>query len=211
VILPGTDAGAALGSLARSVGADRGFEVVTCELPAPLSEAVPEAPSEGDETAAAAPDDAALEQAAVACWSQLARAIDALLIPSDLPLPPTLVRRLNRTLRDYGVASFTLTDALQADLGLTLALVASGIDLDDPAVALRFNGLLKGQRVGELNRRLANLPTISADLQALKALDRLPGAEELVLISSAIDVPPAAVEAAAATDNPNAGERPSSP
>lgn len=173
-VVPDTDAGAALASLARSVGADRGFTVQVCTLP----------PGERQ-------DRAAHEQAALACWSQLARAMDALLIPADLPLAPALVRRLNRTLRDYGVASFTLTDALEADLGLTLALVASGIDLDDPAVALRFNGLLKGQRIGELNRRLSNLPTISADLAALQALNRLPSAEELVVISASIGAPTA--------------------
>jgi hypothetical protein len=116
--------------------------------------------------------------------------VDALLIPPDLPLEPALVRRLNRTLRDFRVPSFTLSDRLEADLGLTLALVAAGIDLDDPAVALRFNGLLNGLRVGELNRMLVNLPTIRVDLQALQALGRRPEPEELVLISSVIESSP---------------------
>ncbi len=180
VVAPSTDTGRSLISLARGVGTDRGFTVLACEVPAALED------TEIDNETAAEER----RTSAIACWSRLAPQIDALLIPVNLPLEPALVRRLNHTLREYGVASFTLADAVPADFGLTLALVASGIDLDDPAVALRFDGLLKGQRVGELNRRLANLPTISADLAALQALGRLPSSEELVLISSAIEPPP---------------------
>lgn len=105
--------------------------------------------------------------------------------------------------------SFTLADDLDTDLGLTLALVASGIDLDNPAVALRFNGLLNGLRVGELNRTLVNLPTISADLQALQQLGMRPAPGELVLISSALESRPDA-EAPSAT-TPQADEGPPSP
>lgn len=204
VVAPSTDAGRSLGSLARGVGADRDFSVLTCELPAVAAE---DTDAEADE---AETDAEVLRRAAIACWSRLAQDIDALLIPVNLPLEPALVRRLNHTLREYGVASFTLADAVPADFGLTLALVASGIDLDDPAVALRFDGLLKGQRVGELNRRLANLPTISADLAALQALGRLPSAEALVLISSAIE-PPRPDPAATAAVSLNTGTESRSP
>ncbi len=216
LVVPATESGRGAISLARGVGAVRDFETTACELPeaaaasAPPADPKAPAPAPASEPVAAptaAQDDP--RRTAMACWSRLAREADAVLIAPDLPLDPALVRRLNRILRDYRVPSFTLADDLDTDLGLTLALVASGIDLDNPAVALRFNGLLNGLRVGELNRTLVNLPTISADLQALQQLGMRPAPGELVLISSALESRPDA-EAPSAT-TPQADEGPPSP
>ncbi len=219
LVVPADADGRAMISLARGVAAVRDFEIVTCELPveqgmaaasasadpdqseppgptAPSDQVAPPSPTAPSDQAVPAEPTAPLgederQRAAIGCWSRLAIEADALLIPADLPLEPALVRRLNRALRDFQVPSFTLADTLEAELGLTLALVAAGINLDDPAVALRFNGLLNGLRVGELNRQLVNLPTIRVDLQALQAIGRRPEPEELVLISSVIEPSPA--------------------
>jgi ABC-type branched-subunit amino acid transport system substrate-binding protein len=152
----------------------------------------PAADEATSETADASPatGPAALERAAVACWSNFAKAVDAVLMPGDLEIDAALVRRLNRVLRDYGIPSFTLADELNVDLGLTIALVSSDIDLEEPGVALRFNGLLQGLRIGDLNRMLINLPTLSADLEALEELGIRPKLDELVLISSALNQRP---------------------
>ena len=206
LVVPANDDGRAMISLARGVAAVRNFDILTCELPDGQDLAAASASPEQDQAGPPKPtthsDQAAPpspmappeveepQRAAIGCWSRLAIDVEALLIPADLPLEPALVRRLNRALRDFGVPSFTLADTLEADLGLTLALVAAGIDLDDPAVALRFNGLLNGLRVGELNRQLVNLPTIWVDLQALEAIGMRPRPEELVLISAVIEPSP---------------------
>ena len=97
------------------------------------------------------------------------------------------MRRLNRTLRSFGVPAFALARSLDTDLGLALALVASGVDLDDPQVALRFNGVLKGLRVSALNRKLTNLPAVSADLNAFAELGIRPDPRLLTLVSRAIE------------------------
>jgi hypothetical protein len=193
VVAPQTTAGAAMLSLARTVADARGFRVAICELP-PVDPAAPGVQSgrsptrpegEGGDSGGVADDP--LERAAVRCWSRFAREVDALLVVPDAGLRPELVRRLNRTLRNFGVPAFALARELDADLGLTMALVASGIDLDDPQVALRFNGVLRGLRVHALNRQLANLPAVSADLGAFAELGIRPDPRLMTLVSRAIE------------------------
>lgn len=184
-----TGAGSAAVGLARSLAEERGFAVEICELPAPGAHAG-EPPSAIELTRreqASEAGDAALEQAAVRCWTRLARSADALMVVPDSGLRPALVRRLNRTLRRFGVPAFAVAQRLDTDLGLTLALVASGVDLDDPQVALRFNGVLNGLRVGALNRKLTNLPTVSANLDAFAQLGIRPDPRLLTLVSHAIE------------------------
>ena len=186
---PRTGAGDAAVGLARTLADARGFTVDICELPAPDEHAAEPLNAieltrrEGEGSSADDP----VEQAAVRCWTRLARGTDALLVVPDSGIRPGLVRRLNRTLRSFGVPAFALAQSLDTDLGLTLALVASGVDLDDPQVALLFNGVLKGVRVSALNRKLTNLPAVSADLDAFAELGIRPDPRLLTLVSRAIE------------------------
>lgn len=216
MVAPHTGAGSGAVGLARTLAGERGFTVEICELPPPdLPQSGPlnvHEPTRRGREGSAAEDP--VERAAVRCWSRLARSVDALLVVPDAWLGPALVRRLNRTLRDFGVPAFALAQALDADLGLTLALVASGIDLDDPQVALRFNGVLRGLQVHALNRKLTNLPAVSADLGAFADLGIRPDPRLLTLVSRAMEpdflteraaaaspVPPAAAEPAGTAPN----------
>lgn len=205
-------------ALARQVAAQRGFDVVTCALPAVMDDAqrgVPQPePERGppdsppDMTAAdpnpsrpAGSPDAReepsrawaisgatpLEKAALTCWSRLARLADAMLVIPQNGLEPAYVKRLNRTLRQFGVPAFALSDSLEADYGLTVALVSSGVNLNDPSIGLRFQGVLKDMRVSDLHRKLVNLPTVSANLDALAELGIRPPLEELTVIARAIE------------------------
>ncbi len=189
LVAPQTGAGSAAVGLARTLGEARDFQVDICELPAPDApaaeplNAVELTRRELAGVAAAAP----LEQAAVRCWTRLARSTDTLLVVPDSGLRPELVRRLNRTLRRFGVPAFALTQTLDTDLGLTLALIPSGVDLDDPQVALRFNGVLRGLRVNALNRKLNNLPAVGADLDAFAELGIRPDPRLLTLVSRVIE------------------------
>jgi branched-chain amino acid transport system substrate-binding protein len=189
LVAPQTGAGSAAVGLARTLADARGFTVDICELPAPDEHAAEPLNAieltrrEREGISAADP----VEQAAVRCWTRLARGSDALLVVPDSGIRPGLVRRLNRTLRSFGVPAFALAQSLDTDLGLTLALVASGVDLDDPQVALRFNGVLKGLRVSALNRKLTNLPAVSADLEAFAELGIRPDPRLLTLVSRAIE------------------------
>jgi branched-chain amino acid transport system substrate-binding protein len=198
LVVPQTGAGSAAVGLARTLADARGFTVEICELPAPDDPASAPAPAESRTAPRHATglhrpepegsaDQAPLERAAVRCWSRLARTVDALFVVPDSGLAPTLVRRLNRTLRDFGVPAFALAQTLDADLGLTLGLVASGVDLDDPRVALRFDGVLRGMKVHALNRKLTNLPAVSADLAAFSELGIRPDPRLLTLVSRAIE------------------------
>jgi hypothetical protein len=207
LVAPRTGAGSAAVGLVRTLADARGFTVDICELPAPDKHAAESLSAieltrrERGGTAAGDP----LAQAAVRCWTRLARSTDAMLVVPDSGVQPGLVRRLNRTLRSFGVPAFALAQSLDTDLGLSLALVASGVDLDDPQVALRFNGVLKGLRVSALNRKLSNLPAVSADLDAFAELGIRPDPRLLSLVSRAIEpaflttrqaAPPAAVDGA---------------
>jgi ABC-type branched-subunit amino acid transport system substrate-binding protein len=189
LVVPRTSAGGAAVGLARTLADARGFTVDICELPAPDAHAAE--PLNAIELTrrerAGISADNPVEQAAVRCWTRLARDTDAMLVVPDSGLRPGLVRRLNRTLRSFGVPAFALAQSLDTDLGLTLALVASGVDLDDPQVALRFNGVLKGLRVSALNRQLTNLPAVSADLDAFAELGIRPDPRLLSLVSRAIE------------------------
>lgn len=176
LIIPQSASGSAAVSLARTLGDEIGFSVEVCKLPPrndPADQSKDSAPnvhepphSDHTESSEMGP----LKLTGVRCWSALARTVDALLVPPETGLPPELVRRLNHTLRNFGVPSFTLAQSLEDDLGLTLALVASGVNLDNPQVAQRFNGVLKGLKVHTLNRKLTNLPMVSADFQAFAEL-----------------------------------------
>jgi ABC-type branched-subunit amino acid transport system substrate-binding protein len=186
LVAPRTSAGSAAVGLARTLADARGFTVDICELPTPDEQPPSAIELTRQEREGISADDA-VEQAAVHCWTRLARDADAMLVVPDSGLRPGLVRRLNRTLRSFGVPAFALAQSLDADLGLTLALVASGVDLDDPQVALRFNGVLKGLRVSALNRQLTNLPAVSADLDAFAELGIRPDPRLLSLVSRAIE------------------------
>ena len=188
LVAPQTGAGSAAAGLARSLADDLGFTVDICELPAPdahAAEPLNAIELTRREREGISVDDP-LEQAAVRCWTRLARSTDVLLVVPDSGLRPGLVRRLNRTLRSFGVPAFAVAQSLESDLGLTLALVATGIDLDDPQVALRFNGVLQGLRVSALNRKLTNLPAVSADLEAFAELGIRPDPRLLTLVSRAM-------------------------
>ena len=199
VISPALSHDVALVGLARSVARMRGFEVETCELPKQASESegatLDEHGQPSDSTAkgpdAEADADAnwrvALEKAALRCYSRLARTVDSLFVVTDTSLTPSYLRRLNRTLLHFGVSTFALEESIEHDYGLTLALVSSGLDLRDPNVALRFNGLLHGMRVHELNQKISRLPSVSVDLEAARSLGLFTDPRELTLISGVLD------------------------
>jgi branched-chain amino acid transport system substrate-binding protein len=178
VIGPSETAPATLG-LVRAVAERRGFAVETCALP----------PAGGDTTSGekAETPPAAPEEAALACYSTLAMSVDALYVVPLPGLSSDYLRRLNRVLRQYLVPTFALGEALHGDYALTLALVGSGVDLDDPVVAQRFDGVLNGMKVHDLNRKLANLPSLSLDLPALQDLGYRPPPEVLMLVSHAME------------------------
>jgi ABC-type branched-subunit amino acid transport system substrate-binding protein len=204
LVVPQTGAGSGAVGLVRSLADSRGFSVEICALPAPDAAPgePPSGPAQAERERPGQRAEGALEQAAVRCWSRLARTVDAMLVVPDAGLRPDLVRRLNRTLRDFRVPSFALAQALDADLGLTLALVASGVNLDDPRVALRFGGVLRGMQVSALNRKLANLPAVSADLKAFARLGIRPDPRLLTLVSRAIEPDFVASRSAAAAPPP---------
>ncbi len=192
-----TDKGNDAVGLAHTVAKQGGFEVETCHL----SES-----SEGDggETGAR---QAKLEQAALACYSRLALSVDAMMVVPDSGLAPGVVRRLNHVLRAYDVPTFALAESLDAEYGLSLAITASGIDLDDPKVSLRFEGVLKeGMEVHDLNRKLANLPVVSVDLDALGKAR--PDLRELTVISNVLEV---TEESSASKQEPDEPEPESEP
>ncbi len=203
VVAPDSEQGLAAVGLARDLAARLGFEVATCNLPpAPArptaaaaqtdkdrATALPNAPApppptQPDPILAAAPQ-GPLERAALVCYGRLAIEVDAMLTVTDGSLEPRWLRQLNRTLLTYGVPAFALSPTPDADYGLTLA--ASGADLDDPRIAGRFGGLLRGVRVGELNRKLANLPELGLDLEALAVLDRRPDPRVLTAVSRVLE------------------------
>lgn len=204
---------AALG-LARSLAEHRGFEVEVCELPVPapapdLEEGAREEEAreekareeeardhqgraEGSQTETtdaekAARERAALESEALVCYSRLARKVDTLFVMTDSDLRSSYLSRLNRALLHFGVSSFALQDTMEHDYGLTLALVSSGLDLQDPNLALRFNGLLNGIRVHELDRKISHLPSVAVDLAAARSLGLFTDPRELTLISDVLD------------------------
>ena len=173
--------GAAAIGLARTVAEHRGFEVEICLLP-DRNSGQADAKVEEDDDA-----HAAFRRAALACYSRLARTVDTMFVVLDSGLSPDYLNRLNRGLRHFGVPSFALSDAVEGDYGLTLAITGSDVDLDDPGVALRFNGVLKSMKVHELNRKFANLPSVSVDLQALKELGFHPDPRKLAVVSNVLE------------------------
>jgi branched-chain amino acid transport system substrate-binding protein len=224
LVVPQTTAGSAAVGLARSLSAALGFELEVCELPPgspgaedrlaaqndrtapPETTPTAEATATGNEGSELEPH----EEAAVRCWSRLARVADTVMLVPDNGLPEELVRRLNLALRDFQVPSFMLSSELPHDLGLTLALVGSGLDLDDPRFAVRFEGVLEGTSVNALNRKLNNLPAVSADLAAFAQIGISPDPRVLTLVSRAMEpefrapnppLPPADPEAASAADS----------
>ena len=181
--------------LLRSVGRERGFEALPCRLPAPTAApqataspaASPtaragEAGDAGEPAAPAAPEQRRA-QALLACYSRLANQVDAVYVVPLPGLAPEYLGRLNRVLRQYRIPSFALEPERPEALALTLALVGSGVDLDDPAVAQLFEGTLTDMKVHDLNRILANLPSVQMDLEGLLALGRRPPPEVLTLVS----------------------------
>lgn len=178
-------------SLAASVAEQRGFEIEPCLLPE-LSEQTTRESDEGQNL---------FERETIACYSKLARTVDALLVVPDDGLSELALRQLNRSLHAYGVPTFTLDEPLEFDYGLSLAVTASEIDLDDPNVSIRFDGVLKDMEVHDLNRKLANLPIISMDLAALEQIR--PELHELTVISNVLEVPPTPVQESGAEPAPN--------
>lgn len=206
VISPGLAHDAALVGLARSVARMRGFEVETCDLPMARTEPEPAEPKLAEpklaEQKSEKPDDPknpdastdpgeeariALEQATLSCYSHLARTVDSLFVVTDTGLSPSYLKQLNRALLHFGVSSFILQENLEHDYGVTLALTSAGLDLQDPNVALRFNGLLNGLRVHELNRKISHLPAVLVDLKAARSLGLFTDPRELTLISGVLD------------------------
>lgn len=181
LVVPPSEEGREAAQSVASVAQQRGFSVATCELPAAAGAAPATTP------AATAAGAGPLERAALACYSRLAPNIDAMLTVVDGSLTPDWLRQLNVGLRAYGVPAFALAPSLAADYSLTLALVGSGVDLQDPGVEGRFGGLLQGLRIHELNRLLSNLPTVSLDLGALAALKRRPDPRELTVVSRVLE------------------------
>jgi ABC-type branched-subunit amino acid transport system substrate-binding protein len=196
VISPSPAHDVALVGLARSVARKRGFEVEVCELPVqepkPGGEALEAsgATAEGMDSNAVASERIALEKAALRCYSRLARAVDSLFVVTDAGLSPSHLKRLNRALLHFGVSTFAFQETIEHDFGLTLALVSSGLDLQEPNVALRFNGVLNGLRVHELNQKLSHLPLVAVDLEAARSLGLFTDPRELTLISDVLDSSP---------------------
>lgn len=197
LVLPAESAHhAALPELMRSVASQRGFEVETCELP--VQEPKDDSPQAVDDTAgggnlnsAIRNERIALEQTALRCYSRLARSVDSLFVLTDTGLSPSYLLRLNRALLHFGVSTFAFQDTIKHDYGLTLALVGSGLDLRDPNLAMRFNGVLNGIKVHELNKKISHLPLVTVNLDAARSLKLFTDPLELTLISDVLDsLPP---------------------
>ncbi len=189
VVSPARPHDTALLELARSVGRKRGFEVLECALPARSSaDEGREAPSAATRGGTASGRvRSSLESAALRCYSRLAPAVDSLFVVTDVGLPASYLQRLDRALLHFGVSTFTFQEHPGPDYGLTLALVGPSLGLGDPAVALRFDGLLNGIRVHELNQKLSHLPWIAVDLEAARSLGLFTDPRELSPISGVLD------------------------
>lgn len=183
---------AALIGLARSVARKRGFKVDVCELPIQEPKHGEETPNasgatiEGMDTNTDASERIGVEEATLNCYSRLARAVDSLFVVTDSGLDPSLIKRLNRALLLFNVSTFAFQDTIEHDYGLTLALVRSSLDLQDPKEALRFHGGLKdvlnGVSVPDLNQRLSHLPSVAMDLVAARSLGLFTDPRELTSI-----------------------------
>lgn len=147
--------------IANRVGSKHGFTIVPCTT-APPEDAEDQAAALFDETKR--------------CYSQLVNEVDALLDISSDQIDPDALRRLNRALRAYGVASFAIDDN-RADRGLTFALSPAEALRPGPAAAELFEGLLAQSSIADLSRTLANTPVIAVDFDALETMGiRLPPA-----------------------------------
>jgi branched-chain amino acid transport system substrate-binding protein len=196
VVTPSAVHDAWLVELARSMARKRGFKLEVCELPLQAPKPEGEALKATDSTAkvmgsnALAIKPTALEKAALLCYSHLARTVDSLLVLPNADLSPDHLKRLNQALLHFGVSTFALQETIKHDYGLTLALVGSGLDLHDPNVALRFNGMLNGIKVHELNEKFSHLPLVAVDLVAAQTLGLFTDPRELTLISEVLDSTP---------------------
>ena len=160
--------------LARTMAKRLGFEVEVCELPA-LTPAA---------------DQQRRYRALQRCYGRLARTVDAIYVADDFELEPNALKQLNQGLLAFDVASFALGKNDDRDLGLSLTVGATGLDLTRPAVMTRFDGLLKGITLREMSKQIATTPTLEVDLQAIAQLGiRLPP-RVLTLISDIIEEAP---------------------
>lgn len=167
--------GSASASLARQVAASRGFELEICAVAAPSDETTEEERS------------TAIQRGALECYSALAPMVDVMFSPVDAGLSASEMRRLNRGLHAFQVPAVSIGNVLDADYGLTLAVVGSDLGLDDPSRAQRFDGLLNDVRIFDLSRRLADLPTIAVDFTALATLGRRLTPQQLSVVSRSLE------------------------
>ncbi|MEM7695455.1 MAG: ABC transporter substrate-binding protein [Pseudomonadota bacterium] len=163
-------------TLARTAAKQYGFELDVCvapraEAPGDEGAAPNEEPAEGD----ALVGRSEIFRRVLTCYSDLTGSVDAVFVTAPQSDDAPDMRRLNRSLRDFTVPTFAVDETLDADLGLTLAIEGSGIDLTEPRTAIRFQGLLVGKRVRDLSEELSKLPAISIDLGAFEDMSiRLP-------------------------------------
>ncbi len=174
--------------LARTMAKQLGFEVEVCDLPA--------------EAQAEEADAQWLHRSVQQCYGRLARTIDALYVTGELGLSSSELKELNQALLTFGVASFAIGDVDAKALGLSLVVRATGLDLTEPSVQARFDGLLKGVTVREMSKIIAAVPALEVDIGAITQLGlRLPP-RVLTLISDVIE------ESPIQSDKPFASEMP---
>jgi branched-chain amino acid transport system substrate-binding protein len=184
VASPAHPGGAEAIARARAVGRRRGFEVELCELPDLAKTGDSDSENPGTEPVVDSPE---LRNAALRCYALLARSADAFYVLTETGLSADFLKKLNRGLRRFDVPSFALGNNINVDYGLTFAVVGSGIDLNDPDLAFRFNGLLKDRRVHELNALISGLPTVAVDLEAFEELGLRPDPRSLTIASEVLE------------------------